>query len=75
VRGAARRARAAKPRRPKPLTPCAAPAGAAAMLEMPGGIPYTSQCVKVMGAENLCHQAIFVNHAPSAVTSLDPDLI
>jgi hypothetical protein len=28
-----------------------------------------------MGAENLCHQAIFVNHAPSAVTSLDPDLI
>jgi hypothetical protein len=45
------------------------------MLEMPGGIPYTSQCVKVMGVENLCHQAIFVNHAPSAVTSLDPDLI
>jgi len=29
----------------------------------------------VMGAENLCHQAILMNHAPCAVTPLDPELI
>ena len=28
-----------------------------------------------VGAENLCHQAIFMNHAPRAVTPLDPELI
>ena len=28
-----------------------------------------------VGAENLCHQAIFMNHAPCAVTPLDPELI
>jgi hypothetical protein len=28
-----------------------------------------------MGAENLRHQAIFVNHAPGAVAPLDPELI
>ena len=28
-----------------------------------------------MGAENLCHQAIFVNHATSAVTPLDPEMV
>ena len=28
-----------------------------------------------MGAENLCHQAIFVNHAPGAVTPLDPEVV
>jgi hypothetical protein len=26
-------------------------------------------------AEKLCHQAIFMNHASSAVTPLDPELI
>jgi hypothetical protein len=28
-----------------------------------------------VGAENLRHQAIFVNHAPSAIAPLDPELI
>ena len=28
-----------------------------------------------VGAENLCHQAIFMNHAPCAVAPLDPELI
>jgi hypothetical protein len=28
-----------------------------------------------MGAENLCNQAIFMNHATSAVTPPDPELI
>ena len=28
-----------------------------------------------MGAENLCHQAILVNHATSAVTPLDPEMV
>ena len=28
-----------------------------------------------VGAENLCHQAIFVNHAPGAIAPLDPELI
>ena len=30
---------------------------------------------ELVGAENLCHQAIFMNHAPCAVTPLDPELI
>ena len=29
----------------------------------------------VVGAENLCHRAIFMNHAPCAVTPLNPELI
>lgn len=28
-----------------------------------------------MGADNLCHQVIFVQDATSAVTSLDPEMI
>jgi hypothetical protein len=28
-----------------------------------------------VGAENLRHQAIFVNHAPRAIAPLDPELI
>ena len=28
-----------------------------------------------VGAENLCHQAIFMNHTPGAVTPLNPELI
>ncbi|HUK69839.1 MAG TPA: hypothetical protein VLW50_13990 [Streptosporangiaceae bacterium] len=28
-----------------------------------------------VGAENLCHQAIFMNHAPGAVTLLDPEMV
>jgi hypothetical protein len=28
-----------------------------------------------MGAENLCHQAIFVNHASCAVAPLDPEMV
>jgi hypothetical protein len=28
-----------------------------------------------MGAENLCHQAIFMNHASGAVTALDPEMV
>jgi hypothetical protein len=28
-----------------------------------------------VGAENLCHQAIFMNQAPCAVMLLDPELI
>ena len=28
-----------------------------------------------MGAENLCHQAIFMNHASGAVTPLDPEMV
>ena len=75
VRGAARRARAAIAAPAEAVDALRGACRRGRMLEMPGGIPYTSQCVKVMGAENLCHQAIFVNHAPSAVTSLDPDLI
>jgi hypothetical protein len=30
---------------------------------------------KPVGAENLCHQAILMNHAADAVTSLNPDPI
>jgi len=30
---------------------------------------------ETVGAENLCHQAIFMNHAPCAVTPLDPELV
>ena len=29
----------------------------------------------IVGAENLRHQAIFMNHAPYAVTPLNPELI
>jgi hypothetical protein len=29
----------------------------------------------VVGAENLCDQAIFVNYAPGAIAPLDPELI
>jgi hypothetical protein len=29
----------------------------------------------LVSAENPCHQAIFMNHGPSAVTPLDPELI
>ena len=29
----------------------------------------------IVGAENLCDQAIFVNHAPGAIAPLDPELI
>jgi hypothetical protein len=28
-----------------------------------------------VGAENLWHQAVFMDHAPSAVTPLDPELV
>jgi hypothetical protein len=28
-----------------------------------------------VGAENLCHQAIFMNHAADAVTPLDPEMV
>jgi hypothetical protein len=28
-----------------------------------------------MGAENLCHQAIFMNHAPGAVSPLNPEMV
>ncbi|MGH3402547.1 MAG: hypothetical protein ACRDRJ_08575 [Streptosporangiaceae bacterium] len=31
--------------------------------------------VRPVGAENLCHQVIFVNHASCAITPLDPELI
>src|SRR5208282_1005220 len=31
--------------------------------------------VEPVGADNLCHQAIFMNHAADAVTPPDPDLI
>ena len=31
--------------------------------------------VELVGAENLCHQAIFMYHAPCAVAPLDPGLI
>ena len=31
--------------------------------------------VRPAGADNLCHQAIFMKHAPCAVTPLDPELI
>src|ERR1022692_2740677 len=29
----------------------------------------------VVGAENLCHQAIFMNHASGAVTPLNPEVV
>ena len=31
--------------------------------------------MRAVGAENLCHQAIFMDHATSAVTPLDPELV
>jgi hypothetical protein len=37
-----------------------------------------SRCLdtgQILGAENLRHQAIFVNHAPGAIAPLDPELI
>jgi hypothetical protein len=30
---------------------------------------------RYVGAGNLCHQAVFMNHAACAVTPLDPDRI
>jgi hypothetical protein len=33
------------------------------------------QHVAPVGAENLCHQAIFVNHAPSAVAPPDAEVV
>ena len=44
----------------------------------PGGrqaVPGVADEREPMGAENLRHQAIFVNHAPGAVAPLDPELI
>ena len=29
----------------------------------------------LVGAENLCHHAIFMNHAPGAVMPLDPEMV
>ena len=38
--------------------------------------PFLSSCSsRAVGAENLRHQAIFVDHAPCAVAPLDPELI
>ena len=34
-----------------------------------------SKNAELVGAENLCRQAIFMNHATSAVTPLDPELV
>jgi hypothetical protein len=31
--------------------------------------------LSLVDAENLCHQAIFVNHACGAIAPLDPELI
>ena len=43
------------------------------------GVPETEGAAGVDAwhrlAENLCHQAIFMNHAPCAVTPLNPELI
>ena len=33
------------------------------------------QAERPVGAENLCHQVIFMNHASGAVTALDPELV
>jgi hypothetical protein len=35
----------------------------------------TTTADSTVGAENLCDQAIFMNHAPEAVASLDPEMI
>ena len=53
---------------------------AATALTGPHGVPGTAQVLGGttpgrVGADNLCHQAIFMNHAPCAVTPLDPELI
>jgi hypothetical protein len=37
--------------------------------------PDPLRVLALVGAENLCHQAIFMNHAPCAVTPLNPELI
>jgi hypothetical protein len=47
-----------------------APRGADAPPHAIGAVPRP-----VVGAENLRHQAIFMNHAPHAVTALNPELI
>ena len=41
----------------------------------PSGGCLTGICTPIVGAENLRHQAIFMNHAPHAVTPLNPELI
>ncbi len=38
-------------------------------------LPSTAMSGAPVGAENLRHQVIFVNHAPGAVAPLDPELI
>ena len=43
-------------------------------LNLPSHHPQTGSPNSV-GAENLCHQAILMNHAPSAVAPLDPELV
>ena len=56
----------------------AVPAGPGAALEVVQAEAVLELAVVVLdpvGAENLCHQAIFMNHAPCAVTPLDPELI
>jgi len=41
-----------------------------------GAEPVTgAQHPAVVGAENPCHQVIFVNHASGAVTPLDPEMV
>ena len=39
------------------------------------GEPAAGLAADLVGAENLRHQAIFVNHAPGAIAPLDPELI
>jgi len=45
------------------------------MMTGPSSPSTTPTSTRVVGAENRCDQAILVNHAPGAVTPLDPELI
>jgi hypothetical protein len=40
---------------------------------LPGPLAGYERHFLLWGAENLCHQAIFMNHGADAVTSLNPD--
>ena len=37
--------------------------------------PHAHTVAHPAGAENLCHQAVFMNHAPGTVTPLNPEMV
>jgi hypothetical protein len=51
------------------------PAWRAGLAGFGGLVQKRAEAWTVVGAENLCHQVIFVEDAASAVTPLDPEMV